>query len=84
MEKVHLTLACWDYDRTLPLQQGKVQLEGVELTYLPLRVEETFFRMVRYEEFDAAEMSMSWTKGFPRLSAYPCFLHVLSAIPAST
>jgi len=78
MEKVHLTLACWDYDRTLPLQQGKVQLEGVELTYLPLRVEETFFRMVRHEEFDAAEMSMgsyliAKDKGFPSFIAIPVF-----------
>ena len=78
MGKIHLTLACWDYDRTRALQEGKVQVEGVELTYLPLRVEETFWRMLRYQEFDAAELSMgsylvAREKGSPRLIAIPVF-----------
>lgn len=54
-----ITLACWDYDRTLPLADGRVHVEGVDLTYLHLPVEETFFRMARFKEFDAAEMSLS-------------------------
>ncbi len=54
-----LSLACWDYDRTLPLADGRVRPEGVELTYLDLPVEETFFRMARHREFDVAEMSLS-------------------------
>lgn len=57
--RVPLTLACWDYDRTLPLASGDVRPEGIDLTYLTLPVEETFFRMLRYREFDAAEMSLS-------------------------
>lgn len=78
MGKIHLTLACWDYDRTRPLQDGTVQVEGVELTYLPLHVEETFWRMLRYQDFDAAEISMSSylmarDKGYPRLIAIPVF-----------
>src|SRR6516225_225832 len=56
MAKIRLTLACWDYDRTRALQDGRVEVEGVDLTYLPLRVEETFWRMLRYGEFDVAEM----------------------------
>jgi 4,5-dihydroxyphthalate decarboxylase len=56
---VRLTLACWDYDRTRALRDGRVTVEGVDLTYLSLPVEETFFRMLRYHEFDAAEMSLS-------------------------
>ncbi len=54
-----LTFACWDYDRTLALADGRVQIEGVDLTYLHLPVEETFFRMARFKEFDAAEMSLA-------------------------
>ena len=78
MGKIRLTLACWDYDRTRPLQEGRVQVEGVELTYLPLRVEETFWRMLRYQEFDAAELSMgsyllSRENGSPRFVAIPVF-----------
>jgi len=57
--RVPLTLACWDYDRTLPLATGDVRPDGIDLTYLNLPVEETFFRMVRYREFDAAELSLS-------------------------
>jgi 4,5-dihydroxyphthalate decarboxylase len=54
-----LTLACWDYDRTRALQDGRVRLDGIDLTYLPLVIEETFFRQARYHEFDASEMSLS-------------------------
>lgn len=78
MGKIRLTLACWDYDRTRALQEGRVQVEGAELTYLPLRVEETFWRMLRYQDFDAAELSMgsylmAREKGYPRLIAIPVF-----------
>lgn len=78
MGRIKLTLACWDYDRTRALQEGTVQVEGVDLTYLPLRVEETFWRMLRYGEFDAAELSMgsylmAREKGFPKLIAIPVF-----------
>src|ERR1700683_5405256 len=59
MAKLRISLACWDYDRTRALMDGRVQVEGVDLTYLNLPVEETFFRMLRYREFDAAEMSLS-------------------------
>jgi 4,5-dihydroxyphthalate decarboxylase len=54
-----LALACGDYDRTRALKDGTVAPEGVELTYLPLAPEETFFRMMRHREFEAAEMSLS-------------------------
>jgi 4,5-dihydroxyphthalate decarboxylase len=57
--KVRLTLACGDYDRTRALRDGEVQPEGIDLTYISLPVEETFFRMLRYREFEAAEMSLS-------------------------
>ena len=56
MSKLRLTLACWDYDRTRPLMDGRVQVDGVDLTYLNLPVEETFFRMLRNAEFDASEI----------------------------
>ncbi|MEJ2865567.1 ABC transporter substrate-binding protein [Actinomycetospora flava] len=54
-----ITLACWDYDRTRALEDGTVAVDGVDLTYLRLPVEETFFRMLRHGEFDAAEMSLA-------------------------
>jgi 4,5-dihydroxyphthalate decarboxylase len=59
MSKLRLTLACWDYDRTRALADGRVRPEGIDLNFLPLHVEETFFRMLRNREFDVAEMSLS-------------------------
>jgi 4,5-dihydroxyphthalate decarboxylase len=56
---VPITLACERYDRTEALRDGRVRPAGVDLTYLPQMVEETFFRMARFREFDAAEMSLS-------------------------
>lgn len=58
MSDIQLTLACEDYDRTRPLRDGSVKPEGIEINYLALPVEEIFWRMMRYEEFDAAELSM--------------------------
>ena len=57
--RVSLTLACWDYDRTQALADGRIRPEGVDLTCLSLPVEETFYRMMRHQEFDVAEMSLS-------------------------
>jgi 4,5-dihydroxyphthalate decarboxylase len=59
MGKLRLTMACWNYDRTRALQEGRVPIDGVELNYLSLPVEETFFRMLRHREFEVAELSLS-------------------------
>jgi 4,5-dihydroxyphthalate decarboxylase len=59
MAKLTLALACWDYDRTRALADGRVPVDGIDLIYHALPVEETFFRMLRYREFDACEMSLS-------------------------
>ena len=58
MSDIQLTLACEDYDRTRALRDGSVKAEGIDLNYVPLAVEEIFWRMCRYEEFDVAELSM--------------------------
>jgi 4,5-dihydroxyphthalate decarboxylase len=59
VSRLRLTLACGDYDRTRSLEEGAVRPDGIELTYLRLPVEETFFRMLRHREFEVAEMSLS-------------------------
>ena len=58
-QRLKLSLACWEYDRTRSLVDGTVTPDGIALIYQTLPVEETFFRMLRYREFDAAEMSLS-------------------------
>lgn len=59
MARLHLTFACGDYDRTRAIEEGTVVPDGIDLTYLRLPVEETFFRMMRHREFEVAEMSLS-------------------------
>jgi len=59
MSKLRLALGCWNYDRTRGLMEGRIQPDGIDLVYLNMPVEETFFRMLRHREFDVAEMSLS-------------------------
>mgnify|MGYP001167823440 FL=1 len=78
MSLLPLTLACAAYDRTLPLYDGRVLPEGIDLNVLLLRYEDTFWRMLRHQEFDVSEMSLSsylisMEKG-PDFVALPIFL----------
>src|SRR5690242_4212198 len=59
MSKLRITLGCWNYDRTRALADGTVRADGIDLNYISMPVEETFFRMLRYREFEAAELSLS-------------------------
>jgi ABC-type nitrate/sulfonate/bicarbonate transport system substrate-binding protein len=59
MARLQLTFACGDYDRTRALDEGTIRPDGIDLTCLRLPVEETFFRMMRHQEFEVAEMSLS-------------------------
>jgi 4,5-dihydroxyphthalate decarboxylase len=59
MARLRLTLACGGYDRTRALEDGAIRPDGIELTYLRLTPEETFFRMMRHREFEVAELSLS-------------------------
>ena len=59
MSKLRLSMGCWNYDRTRGLMDGHIQPDGIDLNYLNMEVEETFFRMLRNREFDVAEMSLS-------------------------
>src|SRR5579871_1000664 len=59
MTEVPITIACGNYDRTRPIQDGRVKVEGCAVTYLPLYPDEIFFRSFRYQEFDVSELSFS-------------------------
>jgi len=78
MKKLKLTMACGRYDRTQALIDGRVEPEGVDLTFIPLRPGETFWRMLNHEEFDCSEMSLSSytilrSEGDTRFIAIPVF-----------
>jgi 4,5-dihydroxyphthalate decarboxylase len=59
MAKLNLSVAVGDYDRTRPLLDGTVQIDGVDPVYMTLVPEEIFFRAIRHAEFDITELSMS-------------------------
>src|SRR5882724_4785342 len=59
MPDLKLTLACWDYDRTRPLMDGRVKPEGIELDIKLLRPRQSFQRMLDHQEFHVCELSLA-------------------------
>ena len=73
-----LTCAIGDYNQVRDLASGRVRAEGIALNVLPMPAEEVFFRALRNEEFDIAEMSMGRctamiSRGEDRFVAIPLF-----------
>jgi len=76
---VHLSVACGSYDRTLPIKDGRIPIEGCTINFISLDPEESFFRSLRYEEFDVAELSfssyvMQTSRGECQYVAIPAFV----------
>ena len=59
MAKLNLSIAVRDYDRTRPLIDGLVQIDGIDPVFMALDPEEIFFRAFRHAEFDICELSLS-------------------------
>jgi 4,5-dihydroxyphthalate decarboxylase len=79
MSKLKLSMSVGNYDRTQALFDGRVQVEGCEITAVPLEPEEAFHRAFRYGEFDITEISMSshmmtTARGDNQYVAVPAFL----------
>ena len=58
MTKLKCSLACCDYDRTRAIFDGRVAIEGCDVTTVALEPEESFIR-AREQEFDITEQSFS-------------------------
>jgi 4,5-dihydroxyphthalate decarboxylase len=56
---LQLSVAIGDYDRTRPLLDRAVGIDGVDPIFLRLQPEEMFFRAFRHEDFDVCELSLS-------------------------
>jgi len=54
-----LTVAVCNYDRTRPLLDGRVRIEGCDPIVFDLEPEEMFHRALHFEEFDVTELSFS-------------------------
>lgn len=79
MSALTLSLAMGDYDRTRPLRDGRVGIDGVDPVVLLLSPEEMFFRAFRHAAFDISELSlssyaMSVARGDAHYVAVPVFL----------
>ena len=79
MNKLQLSIAMGDYDRTRALLDGSVQIDGVTPVCMTLSPEEMFFRAFRGVEFDISELSFSSylvkaSKGESPYIAVPVFL----------
>lgn len=59
MEKLELSIAVGNYDRTRPVADGEVPIDGVRPVFMLLEPEEIFFRAFRYAAFDVCELSLS-------------------------
>ena len=59
MPDLKLTLACWDYDRTRPLIDGRVKAEGIDLDIQILRPRQAFQRMLDEKAFHISELSLA-------------------------
>jgi hypothetical protein len=60
MPRLSMTFACGLYDRMSALQTGEVQVDGIDLNFIPVHhPRDLFDRMGSGLEFDASEMSAS-------------------------
>lgn len=79
MARLPITIATWDYDRVRPLMDGRVEVEGCDVNFLPMTVEECFHRAYFHGEFDVAEIGLSpfliaLSRGIAPYVAVPAFL----------
>jgi 4,5-dihydroxyphthalate decarboxylase len=59
MSRVPITIATWDYDRVRALTDGRVKVEGCDVNYITMPVEECFERAFFHGEFEVAEIGFS-------------------------
>jgi 4,5-dihydroxyphthalate decarboxylase len=79
MSRLPITIATWDYDRVRPLVDGRVRVEGCDVNYITMPVEECFERAYFHGEFEVAEIGFSpyliaLSRGTPPYVAVPAFL----------
>jgi hypothetical protein len=61
MVNLKITLACWDYDRTRALFDGRVRPEGIDLElWSTYNVGEIMERMVRDRQFEVSELGITY------------------------
>ncbi len=93
-----VSVAFWDYDRTMPIADGRIAIEGCAPTCTILHPADTFRRAFATAEFDICELSVSRhaqavAAGTSRYLGLPIFpsrafrhasLYVRSSLPVAT
>ncbi len=79
MSDLQLSIAMGDYDRTRPIYDKRVQIDGVDPVIMLQSPEEMFFRSFRHQAYDISELSLSsycvsLTREDPPYIAIPVFL----------
>ena len=79
MSRLPITIATWDYDRVRAICDGRVQVEGCDVNYITMPVEECFERAFFHGEFEVAEIGFSpyliaLSRGVAPYVAVPAFL----------
>ena len=79
MPKLQISFASCPYDRLNPVINGRVPIEGCDINYITLPVEECFERAYFHREFDVAEIGFSpyliaLSRGVAPYVAVPAFL----------
>jgi 4,5-dihydroxyphthalate decarboxylase len=79
MSPLPLTVATWDYDRVRAIVDGRITIEGCDVNYLTMPVEECFERAYFHGEFEVAEIGFSpyliaLSRGVAPYVAVPVFL----------
>ena len=75
-----LDIAFWNYDRTRPLADGTIKIEGVDATFHSARiVPEIFKAMIKDRAYDVSELGMTYflrlfNDDDPPFLALPVFL----------
>lgn len=79
MSRLPITVATWDYDRVRALIDGRVTIEGCDVNYVTMQVEEILERAFFHREFEVAEIGLSpyliaLSRGTAPYVAVPAFL----------
>ena len=76
--KIQLSFAMAPNPRSLPVLDGRVKADGIDMIPTPLHPSEIFWRQLRFADFDVSEMSfssliMAMSKGDDRWIGLPIF-----------
>jgi 4,5-dihydroxyphthalate decarboxylase len=76
--KIQISMAMASNPRSLPVLDGRVKADGIDLIPTPLHPSEIFWRQLRFADFDVSEMSfssliMAMSKGDDRWIGLPIF-----------